>query len=160
MQPHRKRFSSPYEARHVNFSCFHHLPLLQDPWARDLVVDHLALCHDRLGYQLYAWAVMPDHVHLLLLPDDSVADMARILSALKTRTATKILGRLRLDQQGCKRLWQAGGGHDRNVTTGREFQAAVDYIEQNPVAEALVERAEDYAWSSAGSSVIGRDRWW
>lgn len=104
-----------------------------------------------------------------MLPDVEVATVRRILSALKTRTATKILSRLRdedpglarraLSSSGTPRLWQAGGGFDRNIHYQKEFMEKLQYIENNPVARGLVARAEDYKWSSAGSSGLGRDRW-
>jgi putative transposase len=46
-------------------------------------------------------------------------------------------------------FWQSGGGYDRNVTTARTLLAAIDYIHLNPVRKQLVERAEDWHWSSA-----------
>lgn len=156
---HRKRFETPGQARLLTFSTFHRLPYLEPAWVRDLFVDHLALTRDRLGFQLYAWVVMPDHVHLLLLPDTTVANTSRILSALKTRTSTKIAGQLRENGEPVVRIWQRGGGHDRNITTHRQFLESVDYIEDNPVCKGMVARREDYPWSSAGSSVLGRDRW-
>jgi len=102
---------------------------------------------------------MPDHAHLLLLPDATVADASRILGALKTRTSAKIAEQLREKGETVVRVWQRGGGHDRNITTHRQFLECVDYIEDNPVRKGLVARREDYPWSSAGSNILGRDRW-
>ncbi len=112
---------------------------------------------------------MPDHVHLLLHPNVEVATVRRILSALKTRTATVVLERLRveapglvsraMDARGHAHLWQAGGGYDRNIHTQREFLEKARYIEENPVRKGLVDRAEYYEWSSAGSVLLGRDPW-
>ena len=78
-------------------------------------------------------AVMEDHVHLLLLPDHDIADVSRILNALKTRTATRIAERQRLEGESVVRIWQRAGGHDRNVTTHRQFLESVDTIEDNPL---------------------------
>lgn len=155
----RVRFESPGEPRLLTFSCYRHLPLLQAEWARDAFVDQLALTKGRLGFQLYAWVVMPDHCHLLLLPDPTVAATPRILMALKSRTGVRILEQLRVNGDAPPRLWQPGGGHDHNIVSHKQFLKAVDYVELNPVAKGLASRPEEYRWSSAGSAFLGRDPW-
>ncbi len=154
-----RRFEDPNGIRFLTFGCDSRLPLLADPWTADMVVDHLAQTRSRLGCWLFAWVLMPDHVHLLLAPDHSVASSQRILLALKTRTATKALARLRGCGAAPRAFWQAGGGYDRNVWSEHEFSEKLSYIEQNPVRAGLVERPQDYRWSSAGSKAIERDVW-
>lgn len=51
-----------------------------------------------------------------------------------------------------ERFWQPGGGFDRNVRGEPEFAMAVRYIHRNPVDRGLVERPEDWQFSSV--------RWW
>jgi putative transposase len=46
-------------------------------------------------------------------------------------------------------FWQSGGGYDRNVTEPRTLREMIDYIHLNPVRRGLVERPEDWKWSSA-----------
>ena len=92
-------------------------------------------------------------------PDVDIANVRRILSAYKTRTATLILREFRAQGLEPIRLWQPGGGYDRNIHSDKEFHEKLDYIESNPVRKGLVRRNEEYAWSSAGSPVLGRDRW-
>ena len=53
---------------------------------------------------------------------------------------------------GRLRFWQKGGGFDRNVRNLGEFRREVRYIHRNPVKRGLVERPEDWKWSSV--------RWW
>lgn len=47
------------------------------------------------------------------------------------------------------RFWQAGGGYDRNVGDESTLRTMIDYIHQNPVRRGLVDRPEDWIWSSA-----------
>lgn len=155
----RRRYETRGHVRFLTFSCGGHGPLLASEWAKDVCVDQLALTKDRLDFKVYAYVFMPDHAHLLVDPNLDVADVRRILSAFKTRTATKVLARLRAEGGDCAQLWQSGGGYDRNIHSDREFQEKVDYIESNPVRRELVARVEDYRWSSAGSPYLGRDRW-
>ena len=48
-----------------------------------------------------------------------------------------------------RRFWQAGGGFDRNVVELATVHSIIDYIHANPVRRRLVERPEDWDWSSA-----------
>ena len=165
----QRRFETPRDMRYLTFCCWNKLPLLADDGAKEIVVDHLTLSKDRLGFVLYAWVVMPDHVHALIHPDVTVASVRRILSAFKTRTARLLLGRIRdvgdpvlkvlIDRTGGHHFWMPGGGYDRNIHSREEFYEKADYIEQNPVRRGMVQRPEDYPWSSAGSPVLGRDPW-
>ena len=92
-------------------------------------------------YDLHAFVVMPDHVHLLATPHVA----ARLwLEPLKGRTAyeaNRILGRI------AKPFWREGGC-DYLVREG-EFERARNYIEWDPVRSGLVSRLEDFPWSSA-----------
>jgi putative transposase len=47
------------------------------------------------------------------------------------------------------RFWQPGGGYDRVITSSAALRALIDYIHHNPVRRGLVDRAEDWDWSSA-----------
>lgn len=46
-------------------------------------------------------------------------------------------------------FWQRGGGYDRNVRGEDALREKIGYIHANPVRRGLVERAEDWVWSSA-----------
>ena len=48
-----------------------------------------------------------------------------------------------------RRFWQAGGGYDRNVVEVTTALKIIEYIHRNPVRRGLVERPEDWPWSSA-----------
>jgi putative transposase len=81
-------------------------------------------------------------VHLVLVPD-SADGMHRALKPLHGRYAQRV-NRLR-EQRG--HLWQ-----DRFFSApldAQYFANAIRYVELNPVRAGMVERAEDYRWSSA-----------
>lgn len=46
-------------------------------------------------------------------------------------------------------FWQDGPGHDRNVNEPKIIHEQIDYSHNNPVKKGLVEKAEDWRWSSA-----------
>lgn len=86
-----------------------------------------------------------------------------MLSAVKSDFAKQWLGRLREQNsplvQRCRvgrrdgtsryRLWQAGGGFDRNMFSPKVITASIDYIHANPVRRGLCDTTIDWKWSSA-----------
>lgn len=148
--------------RFLTFSCEKRRNYLAEDSHKQVIVDQLALCKDRLGFKVYAWTVMPNHVHLLLHPNPEVATVRQILSALKSRTSRIILQRFRerLKDQAPSRLWLRGGGYDRVIASQDEVTRKAAYIEANPVRKGLAPSAKAYLWSSAGSEMLSRDPWW
>jgi hypothetical protein len=66
----------------------------------------------------------------------------------KTLKAARVLNAICTPQE-THRFWQPGGGFDRNVRSEEELWRETCYVHDNPVRRGLVERAEDWAWSSA-----------
>lgn len=92
---------------------------------------------------------MPEHVHLLVRTGSVELTIPMILMSIKRPVATRAMKALR--EQGGDvpdSFWQPGGGHDRNIYSRDEFEERIEYIHRNPVARGLVEREEDWAWSS------------
>jgi putative transposase len=95
-------------------------------------------------YRLYAFVVMPDHVHLLITTDDLAGAMQRIKGGFSHRLGARIRSKFP--------VWQRGFA-DHLVLNREQFDSRREYIHQNPVRARLVERAEDYAHSSAARPV-------
>jgi len=109
-----------------------------------MIVDALFYGQDDLGYyQLHAYVVMTNHVHILITP---LIEVAKITHALKRFTARQANRILHLTGQT---FWQEES-FDHLVRDAREFQRTVQYIENNPVKAGLVVEPHDFPWSSAG----------
>ena len=116
---------------------------LKDPRAARCVVD--ALRHGEAELKLYdlcAYVVMANHVHVLLRPHTPIARITRLLKGFTARVVNQLLGRTG------QRFWQEES-YDHWVRDSVEFDRLAAYIEQNPVSAGLAERAEDWPWSSA-----------
>ncbi len=137
------------QARYLTFSCLDRAPYLNDPAHRDILADQLFTSRAHLGFRLHAWVIMPEHVHLILTPLLPDVDVPRILSAIKRRSATLILAEMRARGDAPSRLWQPGGGYDRNIVGGSKLNEKIAYIHANPVRRGLVSHSEVWAWSSA-----------
>jgi putative transposase len=110
----------------------------------DLVAEAIRRGEFERGfYELAAWAVMPNHVHLLILPKVQVRALMRWLKGSTARRANQLLKRTG------QSFWQ-DESYDRWVRNGREFDRIVRYIEENPVTAGLVASAKLWPWSSAG----------
>ena len=94
-------------------------------------------------YELGAYAVMSNHVHMLLLPRISPSKLLQSLKGATAWEANRILGRTG------ETFWQAES-YDHWVRDEKEWERIAAYIENDPVKAGLVTRAEDYRWSSAG----------
>src|SRR5437870_813663 len=108
------------------------------------------------------YALMPEHVHLLVYPGDVPERMSAFLRGVKEPVARKAIHYLerhapqwlervtvREGPRLRRRFWQPGGGYDRNITSVEALRAVIDYIHANPVRRGLVSKPEDWQWSSA-----------
>ena len=96
------------------------------------------------GLAVQAYCLMTNHVHLVAVPQRE-ASLAGALKPLHMRYAQHV----NRTQGLSGRLWQ---GRFFSCPLDQEhLWAAVRYVECNPVRAGLVERAEDYRWSSAGA---------
>ena len=93
-------------------------------------------------YDLHAWVVMANHVHILITPH---VDVGKIMARIKGRTARA--ANEVLNRSGAA-FWRREY-FDRWMRTSSEFQKVAEYIEMNPVKAGIVENPEDYPWSSA-----------
>jgi putative transposase len=93
-------------------------------------------------YELGAYVFMSNHVHVLLLPKITPSRLLQSLKGATAREANRVLGRTG------ETLWQAES-YDHWVRDEKERERIAAYIENNPVKAGLVQRAEDYEWSSA-----------
>jgi REP-associated tyrosine transposase len=93
-------------------------------------------------YSLHAYVVMANHVHVLLTPKVEMQGITKSLKGITARQANQILHRTG------KPFWQ-DESFDHWVRNEAEFGRIRRYIEQNPVTAGLVEKPEDWQWSSA-----------
>lgn len=159
---HRKRlhrYEVPGDVRFLTFSCFERLPLFNNAAIRDLFVKDLERTRQLFEYKLFAWVIMPEHVHLLMLPKLPQFPVRKVLSELKGQFAGRVLRRWKklgapilkrvIDNDGTQRFWLPGGGYDRNINSPEELEEKINYIHHNPVKRGLVARAVDWRWGSA-----------
>src|SRR5438046_767480 len=138
--PHLQRNDKPL---FVSFCTYRRWEL--PPVARDAVFE---CCRDGAGrtIDLYAFVVMPDHVHLLFTPlrdeNEDLYSLPEIMQAIKGASAHKV--NRALSRKG--QVWQEES-FDHVTRSEESLDQKADYILMNPVRKGLVQRPEQYRWS-------------
>lgn len=149
-------------AHELTFSCYRRQSCFNDPMACRLFLEELERSRNIYNFKLWAYVVMPHHVHLLLWPLNASYDIGRIESGFKGTMAKRYhrylfehnrelrdLFLVRVNNQERFVLWQKGGGFDRNLWNAKAIHDSIGYIEANPVRSRLVGSPEEWEWSSA-----------
>lgn len=112
---------------------------------RELLSHH---CREA-GVAIWSYVLMPNHVHLILVPGD-LDGLRRALAPLHRRYA----GRIHARERRTGHFWQ--GRYGCVAMDEDHLAAAVRYVAMNPVRARLCDHAIDWPWSSA-ATLLGRD---
>lgn len=153
-----------HDSSHVHFltfSCYRKKRLFHHNDLYLLFLEQLERTRLHHNSEVWAYVVMPDHVHLLLwLPKKST--VPSFLRMLKRGTSVKALDWFESHQnqivdkltvwegrRSTRHFWQRGGGYDRNLYTDEKVRRTIEYIHGNPVRAGLAVAPIDWRWSSA-----------
>jgi len=134
-----KRFQKTEALHFITFSCFHRLPLLEAPGAKETVEAVLEQIRARHQARVYAYVLMPEHIHLLVNEPPRIV-LAQFLKAVKQVTSRKLKG-------SRKKFWQ-DRYYDSSVYGEKARSEVIRYIHRNPVKRGLVTKPEQWPWSS------------
>ena len=84
-----KHYNIPYHAHELTFSCYHRYDYVLDSQACGIFMEELEDARNKYNFSLWAYILMPDHVHLLLLPEKEKYTISRILQEIKGRISTR-----------------------------------------------------------------------
>ena len=104
----------------------------------------------KCGNAVWAYCLLPNHAHLVVVPQ--TADALRLGIGEAHRRYSR---RINFREGWRGHLWQSRFAS--YVMDEPHLLAAVRYVELNPVRAGLVQRAEDWPWSSAAAHLAGRD---
>ena len=166
---HRKAWDQEGHVHHLTFSTFRRQPFFPGNHAACWFCETLNEARAKGLFRLFAYVIMPEHVHVVLLPLLGTR-MRDVLWQLKRPMTAKalawvrqrrpdLLSRMADVQPSGKvthRFWQRGGGYDRNLRSTSDVHEKIAYIHANPVRRGLVERPEDWPHSSARDWILGR----
>ena len=133
---------------------------------RDILIDSLRFCQANKDLEIFAFVIMSNHLHLLLKSGKS--DLSNTIKEFKSFTAKQILKAIDAEAES-RREWMlnlfefSAKQHKRNekyqiwthenhaefVYSNSFMDSKINYIHDNPVRAGIVEKAEDYLYSSA-----------
>ncbi len=134
-----KRYQQSGDLHFITFSCYRRQPLLAEASAKSLFQQALEQTRRQYGFRVTGYVVMPEHVHLLVSEPER-ATLARALQALKQSVSRRLIA-------GHPHFWQARY-YDFNVCRQKKRVEKLRYLHRNPVKRGLVEKPEDWVWSS------------
>jgi len=132
---------------------------------RDIVIESLRYCQEHKGLNLYAYVIMSNHIHLLA--QSRHADLSGFIRDFKHYTSFKIKEELFSGNESRRTWMQMVFEYHAKLKKGQNFQLwthenhaeliysqkfieqKLDYIHANPVKAGIVEKPEQYLYSSA-----------
>ena len=151
----------------VSFATVHWIDLFVRPAYFDVLVTSLKYCQKEKGLEVYAWCIMPSHVHLII--GTSIRPMQDILRALKSYTSRKLKEEIlshpsesrkewitwMMERAGRKNgnnnSWQLWQQHNQPIelSNNRMLDQRLEYVHMNPVVSGFVSEPEYWRYSSA-----------
>ena len=128
---------------------------------REIVLDSIRYCQQNKGLEVYAWVLMSNHIHMIVGSNEN--KLSDIIRDFKKFTATKIVEAILNNTHESRKRWLLWllvkeqeisfwqkGYHGEEIYSIAFFETKLNYIHQNPVRAGLVEREEEYVYSSCG----------
>ncbi len=147
------------------------IPVFQEPALCEVFFRELDFYRNRYGFFLHAYALLPDHFHLLLdfPPQKGFASFLRdfksaigrlVIDWARENHRTALLEHLKLTcppkrRRDARFCVLQPNSYARAVTSRTMFKQKLHYIHANPVRAGLVERALDYPYSSLRNYELG-----
>ncbi|WP_143961264.1 REP-associated tyrosine transposase [Litoribacter populi] len=127
----------------------------------EILLESIKYCQIHKGLNVYAWVVMTNHCHLVI--SSSKTPLSDIIRDLKKHTAKKIVQAIRNNEKESRRKWLLWlltkdnhiwfweeGYHGEEIITRKFMDSKINYIHMNPVRAGIVEKEEEYLYSSCG----------
>jgi len=131
------------------------------------IIDSLKYCQENKGLEIYGWVLMHSHLHLICRAAEGFR-LSDILRDFKKFTSKKIVKQIEDDPESRRewllpllhkycdhlkreqnyKLWQ-DGNHAKVIYSNNFFYDKLNYIHQNPVHDMIVDKPEEYLFSSA-----------
>ncbi len=163
-----QRSDEPNQIHFVTFSCYRRLQFFRHDSVKLTFINAMKRCREKFDIRWIGYVIMPEHVHLLVAPQakgsDQITPMARLMNTLKGSSGhdgkealrevwrrDHSLGTRALDAWATgeepKPFWKPRG-YDFNVVRDDTLLSKLEYIHKNPIRRGLIDRPEQWRWSS------------
>jgi REP element-mobilizing transposase RayT len=134
---------------------------------KDIMLESWKHCQEHKGLEIYGWCIMTSHVHMIIGTHEE--KLENIMRDMKKHTSIALKQAIKdhpgesrrewmlwmMEKAGKKnsqnlefQLWQQDN-HPIELFDNKILHQKLDYIHNNPVIAGIVERPEDYLYSSA-----------
>ena len=126
---------------------------------KEILLDSIKHCQINKGLQVYGWVLMSNHLHMIVSSKKN--NLSDIIRDFKKFTAVKIINAIANNNSESRKNWLLWlmakenhitfwqeGYHGEEIFTQPFFETKLNYIHQNPVRAGLVEKEEEYLYSS------------
>ncbi len=153
-----KRYYGTGYLHFITCSCYQRKPWLETASRRDLFLNVLEQTRQRYRFVVYGYVVMPEHFHLLMC-EPQEGDPSKAMQIVKQVYAQRFLRLLpssegTFSSTGPRHVWQARF-YDFNVWTEHKRVEKLRYMHRNPVTRGLVDKPEQWPWSSFRDYLYG-----
>jgi REP element-mobilizing transposase RayT len=133
---------------------------------KDILIDNLKYCQKHKGLVLFGYVIMSNHVHMLA--QSTIGDLSGWLRDFKSYTGKLIIDAIHDEKESRKewllKLFQNAAAkssvnknfkfwthenHAEHIYSTKFMRQKLEYIHDNPVKAGIVEKPEDYLYSSA-----------
>ncbi|MHB1238109.1 MAG: transposase [Gallionella sp.] len=128
----------------VTAGTYQKLPRWNTPERRDFLLDALFVRAAEFGWQLQAWAVLPNHYHFIAASPEDPSTLRRFLAKLHMTTAKQLN---EWDSAPGRKVWYQFW--DSHITFERSYLARLNYVHHNPLHHGVTDNASEYRWCSA-----------
>jgi REP-associated tyrosine transposase len=87
---HCRRYNDPGHVHALTFSCVHRQPFLNKDRSRKWFIDAVERARTKHHFHVWAYVIMPEHVHLLIWPAAPDYDIGEILNSIKQSVSKRI----------------------------------------------------------------------
>lgn len=176
--PTRKKQSMPLRDRkyyqgnayYVTTSVNKFIKIFKEKKYIDIILENIDFYRCKYGFKLLAYVIMPDHLHLLIFPkQDGVGEVSNMVGDFKRFTSRVLRKQMEKDKKTSwlrffkievpkrknwqYRIWQEGFD-DLGIYSLNMAKIKLNYIHNNPVRKKLVEKPEEYLYSSARNYIL------
>jgi len=136
------RRTSPGSTYFVTTKAWQSTSVFQVAQIAEIVISKTLEYQDKGNYLLHEFALMPNHLHLILTPADDVT-LEKAIQLMKGGSSHEI----HTIRENKLPIWQPGF-HESRVSDWLDYKKRVDYVRSNPVAAKLVDQPQDWTYGS------------
>jgi len=157
----------PDKAYFITITCVNWIDVFTRLNHRYTIINSLKYCQENKGLEVFAYCIMPSHIHLICSADNG-KKLSDIIRDFKTFTSKQLIENIKNEpesrrewlleqfEKACEHLkrkqefkvWQ-DDYHAEIIETPQFMYQKLNYIHNNPVVEKIVEKPENYIFSSA-----------